>query len=303
MSNGSAGRVAIVTGAGGGLGKDYALALAKRGMKVVVNDVGCSPFGEGRDGSLADAVVREIIAGGGEAVADHSDISERETARRLVALAIDSFGRLDAVINNAGIVGGGLFGQMTEEDFDHVVDVSLGGTMRLVRAAWPHLVKSGTGRVVNITSHSTFGHLYSVAYATAKSGIMGFTRNLAIEAAADKIMVNCVMPSAYTRATAMIPESEEDREYRIREHGVERVTPLVVALASPECPVTGQVFHAGGALFARVGMGMSKGIISRAPDADSLLAALPHLSAERDIEDLPSCDDAVVYMHRRAAEG
>ncbi len=296
------GRVAIVTGAGGGLGKDYALALARRGVSVVVNDIGCSPIGQGLDNRLADDVAGEINNAGGRAVSDFTDAGERSAGRTLVERALDSFGRLDIVINNAGITGGGPFGQLTEEAFDQVVEVSLGSTTRLVRAAWPHLAASGAGRVVNITSHSTFGHPYTVAYATAKSAIAGFTRCLGRESVNDNIMVNCIMPSAFTRQTALIREDEEKRAYRIREHGIERVTPLAVALASTECRVSGEVFHAGGSLFARVGMGMSTGITDFAPTPEAILLALDTIVAQTDLEDLRSSDEAIAYVHRRAAQ-
>lgn len=195
------GEVVVVTGAGNGLGRAYSLLLASEGARVVVNDV-----------AGAAAVVAEIEAAGGEALADHSDVRSGTS----VAVALDAFGRLDAVVNNAGIGGGGSFTDIAPDDFQQMLDVHLGGTLAVCRAAWPVLRDGAGGRIVNTTSASVFGIVGTSAYVTAKAAIFGLTRALAAEGRRLGIRVNAVMPTAFSQMTARSPHMAPLLERRSR---------------------------------------------------------------------------------------
>nr|HMR08199.1 SDR family oxidoreductase [Polyangiaceae bacterium] len=196
------GRVAIVTGAGGGLGRTHALLLAKRGAKVVVNDLGGTMDGSGSGTTAADKVVDEIKAAGGEAVASYDSVDNWETAAKIVATAKDAFGKLDIVINNAGILRDVSFVKMTEEDWNKVLHVHLFGTMNVSKAAWPLLRENSYGRVVNTTSVAgLYGNFGQVNYSAAKMGIVGLTKALAQEGGKYNIRCNCIAPIAKSRMT------------------------------------------------------------------------------------------------------
>ncbi|MFU8841054.1 MAG: SDR family oxidoreductase [Nitriliruptoraceae bacterium] len=244
------GRVAVVTGAGGGLGRSHALLLASRGAKVVVNDLGGARDGTGTDASMADQVVAEIEAAGGEAVANHDGVHTWEGGAAIVASAIDTFGRIDIVVNNAGILRDVSFAKLTREQLEPVLDVHLKGAFHVTRAAWPHLKDQGYGRVISTTSGSgLYGNFGQSNYAAAKLGLVGLTRTLAIEGAKYGITANAIAPVAKSRMTEdiMPPALLERLE-------PEYVSPLVAYLASDACTDTGRIFSVGGGYVARVAL-------------------------------------------------
>ncbi|MEZ4226408.1 MAG: SDR family oxidoreductase [Polyangiaceae bacterium] len=242
-------RVAIVTGAGGGLGRTHALLLASRGAKVVVNDLGGSMDGSGGgSASAADKVVDEIKAAGGEAVASYDSVDNLEGASKIVAKAKDTFGKLDIIINNAGILRDVSFVKMTEEDWTKVLQVHLFGTMFVSKAAWPLLRENAFGRVVNTTSVAgLFGNFGQVNYAAAKMGIVGLTKALAQEGAKYNIRCNCIAPIAKSRMTETMTPPDI-----LKNLLPEYVSPMVAYLASEQCQETGQVYSAGAGYFSRI---------------------------------------------------
>jgi len=266
------GRVAIVTGAGRGMGRSHALFLAERGARVVVNDLGTSLAGEGRSSEPANAVVAEIEAGGGTAIADAGDISDRTAATALVAAAVDCFGRLDVVVNNAGIPHNStFFTEETEEQLELEVGVHVRGTYNVTRAAWPHLVASGAGRVVNVSSNrGLFGGAGGTSYSAAKGSVVGLTRAFASDGAPHGINANAIMPLAWTRM------SEHGRHTPIGSllerlpSGPENVSKLVLWLAHQDCGVTSEIFTVGVGRFARVFIGVTQGLFDPDVTPESL---------------------------------
>ena len=199
------GRVAVVTGAGRGIGRAHALLLAARGASVVVNDLGGSIEGQGSDAGPADEVVAEIVAAGGTAVADGSDVSSHDGGQALIERAVEEFGRIDIVVNNAGIVR---WAGMPEVDADNLqahLAVHVGGSFHTVRAAWPHMAEQGYGRIVMTTSSGVFGLPTNTSYATAKGAVIGLTRSLATAGAKKGIKVNALAPAAMTRMAGPAP--------------------------------------------------------------------------------------------------
>ncbi|MFP5310726.1 MAG: SDR family oxidoreductase [Actinomycetes bacterium] len=242
------GRVAVVTGAGGGLGRSHALLLASRGAKVVVNDLGGNRAGEGGGSEMADQVVAEIEAAGGEAVANYASVADVEGASSVVQSAIDAFGRVDIVVNNAGILRDTSFAKLTPEALDLVLKVHLYGSFYVSMAAWTHLKDQGYGRIVNTTSGSgLYGNFGQSNYSAAKMGITGLTRTLAIEGAKYGINANVIAPVAASRMTEdiMPPQLLAVLE-------PENVSPLVGYLASEACTDSGRIFSVGGGYIARV---------------------------------------------------
>ena len=251
------GKVCIVTGAGHGIGRAHAMELAKHGARVVVNDVGSSVHGEGT-GKDADLTVDIITERGGEAVANYADVADHDAARDMVAQAVDAFGRLDVLVNNAGIVRDSAIWNMSETDFDSVIRVHLKGSWAPSKHAaihWRERAKSGetfTGRIINTTSGAGLvGNFGQTNYATAKAGIAGFTQTLSLELAKLGVTVNCVGPAAATRITGTMPGAPEvieadeipDDEWNRMDPAVS--SPLVAWLASDESQlVTGQVIRA-----------------------------------------------------------
>ncbi|WP_052668700.1 SDR family oxidoreductase [Nitriliruptor alkaliphilus] len=247
-----AGRVAIVTGAGGGLGRSHALALAERGAKIVVNDLGA-----GDGGPSAAAVVDEITAAGGEAVANLASVADRQGADAMVDQALDAYGRIDVVINNAGILRDRSFAKLSEQEVRDVLEVHLLGAFHLTAAAWPHLKEQGYGRIVNTTSPAgLFGNFGQANYAAAKMGLVGFTRTLAIEGRKAGIHVNVVAPLAASRMTETILPPEA-----LAKLDPAHVAPLIVYLASEACAHTGGIFTAGGGYVGRVAVVQAPGVV------------------------------------------
>ncbi len=249
-------RVAIVTGAGGGLGRSHALLLAKRGAKVVVNDLGGTMDGTGAGTSAADKVVEEIKTAGGEAVANYDSVDSWESAAKIVATAKESFGKLDIVINNAGILRDVSFMKLTEEDWNKVLQVHLFGTMFVSKAAWPLLREGAYGRVINTTSVAgLYGNFGQTNYSAAKMGIVGLTKALAQEGGKYNIRCNCIAPIAKSRMTEAITPPDI-----LKNLLPEYVTPLAAYLASEQCEETGQVYSAGGGYFSRIAVMEGAGI-------------------------------------------
>ncbi|NOY93158.1 MAG: SDR family oxidoreductase [Deltaproteobacteria bacterium] len=248
-------RVAIVTGAGGGLGKSHALMLASHGAKVVVNDLGAALDGSGEPSKVADQVVEEIKAAGGEAVANYDGVDSAEGAERIVQTALDTFGRVDIVVNNAGILRDGSFAKMSLENWDAVLRVHLSGTMNVSRAAWPRFREAKFGRIINTTSAAgLYGNFGQANYSAAKMGIVGFTQTLAQEGAKYDIKTNAIAPVAKSRMTETILPPEV-----LAKLEPELVSPLVLRLAAADCPASGRVYAVGGGYIARVAVMEAKG--------------------------------------------
>jgi NAD(P)-dependent dehydrogenase (short-subunit alcohol dehydrogenase family) len=248
------GRVAIVTGGGGGLGKQHALLLASRGARVVVNDIGGSVSGEGADKGPAEAAAQEIRDLGGEAVSDSHSVSTPEGGQAVVQTALDDYGRIDIVINNAGILRDKTFHNMTPELLDPVLDVHLKGAFYVTRPAWVKMREQGYGRVVNTSSNSgILGNFGQTNYGAAKMGLVGLTRVLAAEGAKYNIKVNAIAPLARTRMT------EDLLGEAVAQLDPELVSPVVAWLVHEDVPVTGEIYSVGGGRVARFFIGMTHG--------------------------------------------
>jgi NAD(P)-dependent dehydrogenase (short-subunit alcohol dehydrogenase family) len=246
--------VAVVTGAAGGLGKAHALLLARYGAKVVVNDLGTLVDGDGSDVTAASAVVDEIKAAGGEAIADTNSVTTPEGGQAIIDAAIAAFGRVDIVINNAGILRDKTFQNMTAEFVDPVFDVHLRGAFNVTRPAWAHFREQGHGRVINTSSAAgVLGNFGQANYGAAKAGLVGLTNVLAIEGAKYHITSNVIAPIARTRMTEDLLGKLVDKV------APELVSPLVVWLSSDECQETGRLYSVGGGRVARFFTAMSDG--------------------------------------------
>lgn len=241
------GKVIIVTGAGRGIGRAMAMALADSGAKVVVNDLGASAAGEGEDTSPADEVVSEIAALGGEAVANFNSVAEWDSAHEIVQAAIDTFGRIDGLVNNAGILRDAIFHKMTEENFDLVLNVHLKGTFNMSRACAPHFREQESGSMVHMTSTSALiGNLGQANYMSAKLGIVGLSKSIALDMARYNVRSNCISPFAWSRLFGKVPTETPEQKARveiIKQMTPEKITPLATALLSDAAKdVTGQIF-------------------------------------------------------------
>lgn len=265
------GDVIVVTGAGGGMGRCHALELASRGARVVVNDLGGHPFGGGSDPGLAEMVVEEIRAAGGEAVANTESVATPEGATSLTDQAMDEWGRLDAVVANAAILRDRPFDEMTLQDFDDVIDVNLRGVMRVFHPAYKVMKANRGGRLVAVTSTSGMVGAHAQAnYGAAKSGLLGLTRAIALEGADHGIRANLVAPGAlgtrmhtamveaatyHADASAGLVQNEAAAEYL----KPERVSPMITVLTHPSCPVTGEILCSWGGWYGRYGVTLNRG--------------------------------------------
>jgi NAD(P)-dependent dehydrogenase (short-subunit alcohol dehydrogenase family) len=261
------GKVAIITGAGGGLGRQHALMLAARGALVVVNDLGGAVDGTGSDAGAAQAVVDEITAAGGEAVADTNSVATVEGGAAIVQSAIDAFGRVDIVVNNAGILRDKSFHNLTPDLLDPVIEVHLKGAFHVTQPAWVRMREQGYGRIVSTSSAAgIFGNFGQTNYGAAKMGLVGLTRVLAVEGAKHNIKANAIAPLALTRMTEDILSGLGDKL------DPTFISPVVTVLAHESCPATGQVFSVGGGRVAEVFIGEATGFFDRELSPESLAA-------------------------------
>ncbi|MCU6598975.1 SDR family NAD(P)-dependent oxidoreductase [Peribacillus frigoritolerans] len=240
-------KVAIVTGAGRGIGRSIAMLLAKEGAKVVVNDLGGGAAGDGQDSMVADEVVQEIKALGGEAVANYDSITELENAHKIVKTAIDNFGKLDIVVNNAGILRDRMIFKMSEAEWDSVISVHLKGSFNMTNAAAPIFKEQKGGRFINFTSTAGLvGNVGQANYAAAKMGIVGLTRSTAIDMARYNVTANAVAPFAWSRLIGSIPTDTEEQKKKvekIQQMSPDHIAPIVAYLATDDAQdVSGQVF-------------------------------------------------------------
>jgi NAD(P)-dependent dehydrogenase (short-subunit alcohol dehydrogenase family) len=245
------GKVAVITGAGRGIGRGIALLLASHGAKVVVNDLGTSAAGEGSDESVAEQVVKEIKAAGGQAIANRDSVATMEGGARIVGTALKQFGRIDILVNNAGILRDRMVFNMSEEEWDAVVNTHLKGSFACTRAAAALMREQKSGRIINMTSTSGLvGNVGQANYAAAKMGIVGLTRGTALDMARYNVTANCIAPAAWTRLIGTIPGAEDpnnQRLNRIKQMSADLIAPLVVFLASDEAQaISGQVFGVRG---------------------------------------------------------
>lgn len=241
------GKVMVVTGAGGGIGRDIALAMAREGARVVVNDIGASVAGEGSDAGPAQQVVNEIRAAGGEAVPNTDSVSESHAAARIVTTALDSFGRIDGVVNNAGILRDRFFHKMSDDEWDAVIKVHLYGSFYVSRAAAPHFKEQQSGVYVHMTSTSgLIGNFGQANYAAAKLGIAALSKSIALDMLKFNVRSNCIAPFAWSRMIGSIPtatEAEQRRVDRMKQMTPAKIAPLAVCLASDAAADTnGQIF-------------------------------------------------------------
>ena len=263
------GRVVVVTGSGGGLGRQHALLFAQRGAKVVINDLGGSRDGTGAGSEMADSVVAEIKDAGGEAVANYDNVANAEGGKAIIQTALDAFGSIDIVVNNAGILRDVTFHKMEESQWDSVLKVHLYGTYFVTRAAWPHMRENNYGRVIVTTSTSgLYGNFGQSNYGAAKLGMVGLINSLALECRKYYITANAFAPIAATRMTEEIMPEE-----MLKALDPAYVSPLVVHLASEECTDSGEVVLAGGGNYARVHYMQAAGAnFSSVPSVDDLAA-------------------------------
>ena len=271
------GKVAIVTGAGGGLGRCHALELAKRGAKIVVNDLGGSMDGTGGSSEAAVGVVDEIKAAGGEAIANGGSVSDLQGAASMVQDAMDAWGRVDILINNAGILRDKSFTKITVEDFQAVLEVHLMGAMYCTKQVWPIMREQNFGRIVMTTSPSgLYGNFGQTNYGAAKMALVGFMNSLKIEGAKNNIYTNAVAPVAATRMTeALMPEEA------LKRLGPELVTPAVIFLCSDDAP-NGVILQAAGGKYSVACIVENEGI---------------DLGADATVEDIADNYDAIVNLN------
>jgi NAD(P)-dependent dehydrogenase (short-subunit alcohol dehydrogenase family) len=277
------GRVVIVTGAGRGVGREHALLLAARGARVAVVDVGADLRGEGSSSEPADAVVDEIRTAGGEALACHESVTDHDGAAAIVERTLAAYGRVDALVNNAGVYVVGTIDHATIDDFRSMMDVNLFGSVLMAKAVWPHLVAAGHGRIVNTSSEAVLGGLSdNTAYGVAKAAVFGLTRCLATDGHALGIRVNALAPRAATR---MFTQREDDTGQPASE-GLKQMlspafcAPIAAYLAHEACDVTGQLIVAGMQQVNAIGLVRSRGL------------AGPAFA----IEDIAGCIDTILDM-------
>nr|WP_315469385.1 SDR family NAD(P)-dependent oxidoreductase [uncultured Undibacterium sp.] len=269
MSLDFSGRVAIVTGAGGGLGREHALALAKRGAKVVVNDLGGARDGSGGSATAAQAVVDEIIAAGGEAIANSASVTDFASVQAMVQETLEKWGRIDILINNAGILRDKSFGKMELDDFKLVIDVHLMGSVNCCKAVWPIMTAQNYGRIMMTTSSSgLYGNFGQSNYGAAKMALVGLMQTLSIEGAKHDIRVNALAPTAATRMTnGLYPEA------MLNAIQASDVVPAMLVLAAQDAP-NRTILCAGGGSFEAAHITLTKGVyLGRGDDIDEQLMA------------------------------
>ena len=266
-------KTVVVTGAGNGLGKAYALEFANRGANVVVNDIGGSVTGDGSENAPADVVVEEINSLGGNAVANYDSVATKQGGESIIESALSNFGSVDAVVNNAGILRDKSFAKMEEDDLNAIIDVHLKGTFFVCQPAFIQMKEQGYGRFVNVSSPSgLFGNFGQLNYGAAKMGIVGLTNVLAIEGGKYNIKANVIAPNAATRMTETL--FGEDMSKLLT---VDNITPLVIYLASEQCEITHEIFSAGGGRFARIGISTDVGYFNATAKAEDIFANIDEI--------------------------
>ena len=276
------GKVAIVTGAGGGLGREHALALAARGARVVVNDLGVARDGEGASASPAQSVVAEIVASGGEAIANGASVTDAVAVQAMVDEAVAKWGSVDILVNNAGVLRDKSFAKMTLEDFRFVVDVHLMGAVNCTKAVWDGMRERNYGRIVMTTSSSgLYGNFGQANYGAAKMALVGLMQTLSIEGAKNNIKVNCLAPTAHTRMTedlgAALP---------LEALGPELVSPGLLYLVSEDAP-TRAILAAGAGGFERAYVTLTQGDFAVGSDAVEQIAERFEAISDRSGEVVP----------------
>jgi NAD(P)-dependent dehydrogenase (short-subunit alcohol dehydrogenase family) len=286
-------QVAVITGAGGGLGKQYALLLASRGARIVVNDTGGSVTGDGSNTKAADAAAAEIRALGGEAVADSHSVTSPEGGEAIIDTALRAWGRVDILINNAGIVGDAPFEEMTADRFEPLLDVHLRGAFHVTRPAWKLMRDKGYGRILNTCSAAgILGSPGMTNYGSAKTGLIGLTRVLAAEAASENIKINAIAPIAYTRMLTHSLEGAGQQDDPAAQavlddlvsQYLQKLDPVLVApvaafLTHRDCPVSGEIYTVGAGHVSRFFIGRTKGFYSPALSIEDVR---DHLDTIRD---------------------
>ena len=260
------GKVVIVTGAGGGLGRCHALEFARRGAKVVVNDLGGAVDGSGGSSEAADKVVEEIKAAGGEAMSNGSSVTDDAGVANMVQQTMDAYGRIDVLVNNAGVLRDKSFAKMEIADFDFVVDVHLFGTMKPTKAVWPIMKEQGYGRImVTSSSSGLYGNFGQSNYGAAKLGVVGFINTLKLEGQKDNIHINALAPVAWTRMTSNLMPPEMEAAL-----APEQVTPAVLFMCSEQAP-TGKIICAGAGAYAAAQIVETRGMyLGSAPTAEDV---------------------------------
>jgi NAD(P)-dependent dehydrogenase (short-subunit alcohol dehydrogenase family) len=292
------GRVAVITGAGRGLGREYAKLLAARGAAVVVNDLGVEPDGTGTSASPAADVVKEIIAAGGRAVASSATAATAEGAAQTIEIAVQTFGSVDIVINNAGVIMPGSFSGTTPELFERLLAVNLFSVVHMSQAAWPHLQKS-QGNVVNTSSGGILGVEQLAAYGASKGAIFALTRAMALSGAKHGIRVNNILPIGATR---MIDHSgygvppEEARKVMEVEQAPRKVAPVAAFLAHKDCPVSGKSFSAGMNRMSLVFVGETRGYRSPTFSLEEIAKHFGEVVSKDVVNDFADCDDMLAYV-------
>ncbi|MGE0383249.1 MAG: SDR family NAD(P)-dependent oxidoreductase [Gammaproteobacteria bacterium] len=274
------GRVAIVTGAGRGIGRAHALLLAARGAAVVVNDYGVATDGSGASPAPAEQVAGEIRAAGGRAIANVASVATEDGARSIVAAALDAFGALDILVNNAGIAAPAPFDQTRMETFRRLMDVHFFGTVAMCQAAWPYLLASDAGRLLNTTSSSILGLPHWSGYAAAKGAVFAFTRCLATEAAATRVRVNMLAPGAGTRmVTDAIPDGPT-RDWMLGSLPPHLVAPVAAWLVHQSCTLNGELLAASAGQVRRYRIGETDGFGDPQLTPEDVAANMPALMAQ-----------------------
>jgi NAD(P)-dependent dehydrogenase (short-subunit alcohol dehydrogenase family) len=285
------GRVAIVTGGGGGLGREHALLLASRGAQVVVNDLGGAVDGTGASVGPAQKVVDEIEAAGGVAVADTSSVATAEGGETMVRTALEAFGRVDIVVNNAGILRDKSFANMTPDLWDPVLAVHLTGAMNVTRAAWSHLREQSYGRIVSTSSAAgIFGNFGQSNYGAAKMGLVGLTRVLAQEGAKYNIKANVIAPVARTRMTETLLGPLADKL------DPALVAPMVAWLCHEDCPVTGEIYSVGGGRVAKIFVGVAPGYFKKDLSLEDVRDNFDQIRAEEGYETPASANAEIALI-------
>jgi NAD(P)-dependent dehydrogenase (short-subunit alcohol dehydrogenase family) len=293
-------RVAVVTGAGRGLGKAYVELLAERGAQVVVNDLGTDPSGAGNDSSVAKEVVEQIIAAGGQAISDGNDVSTPAGGQAIVDRAVREFGGVDILVNNAGICGNQPFLNATLEDFEHYWRIHLGGHVNLCKAVWPLMIAQNRGRIIMTESGAgLYGLAGQATYAAAKGAVHGLMRTLALEGAEHGILVNSVAPGGFTRLQEAAVDDPDMLSMLKESLAPELVAPAIVWLASDECRANGQVISAWNGRVVRTVIGAGTGLRNLSLTPDTVLAGYESVTSTDSLyEPRDALDDVATWLGR-----